>query len=257
MKKTDKIRRYKSFNDDFETTKGQSRDVPQDYKWIKTNIFEKALSSLLYALAVVFSFFYCKLALHMKIENSRALKDAKKCGAFIYSNHTQPIGDVFMPVVSLFPNRIYTVVSPANLALPFIGRLLPYLGALPIPRSYRRLPDFTGAVEKRVKSGHCVIIYPEAHVWEYYTEIRPFSPVSFSYPVKMEKAVYSLTVTYQKRGKNEKKRPRTVIYADGPFLPDYSLPPRERAAALRDAVFEKMTERSLNSNIEYIKYIKE
>lgn len=255
MKKERPIRYYHTFTDDFVETNDQDRKVPEGYEWIKTNFFEKLLSAIIYTAAVIFAQIYCRLFLHARIKNREVIKQAIKDGAFVYANHTQPLGDVFTPALVLFPNRIYTIVSPANLAIPVIGKILPYLGALPIPSALHEMRKFNEAVEKRVNDGHCVIVYPEAHVWEYYTGIRPFPTTSFNYPIKYNKAAYSLTVTYQKRG-NGKGRPKMVIYADGPFFPDNSVPPREKAANLRDQVFERMAERSQNSNVEYIRYEK-
>ncbi len=42
-------------------------------------------------------------------------------------------------------------------------------------------------------------IFPEAHVWPYYTGIRPFGEAAFHYPVATGKPVYTMTVTYQRR----------------------------------------------------------
>ena len=41
-----------------------------------------------------------------------------------------------------------------------------------------------------------------------------------------------------------------------PFYPDHSLPPRARAQALRDEIYETMVGRSKESDCEYIRYVK-
>ena len=46
------------------------------------------------------------------------------------------------------------------------------------------------------------------------------------------------------------------MYIDGPFFPNMELNLKQRKEELRNQVFEKMNERSKNSNIEHIKYIK-
>ena len=50
--------------------------------------------------------------------------------------------------------------------------------------------------------------------------------------------------------------PKIVTYVDGPFFADPSLNRKENQSALRNAVYEKMSERSKMNNIELIKYIK-
>ncbi len=60
------------------------------------------------------------------------------------------------------------------------------LGALPVPDSISEYKKFSKAYKKRISDGHPVVIYPEAHVWPYYTGIRPFErrPSAFQQSLK-------------------------------------------------------------------------
>ncbi|MGN0453416.1 MAG: 1-acyl-sn-glycerol-3-phosphate acyltransferase, partial [Ruminococcus sp.] len=203
----DKIRYYKEFTDDFEETADQDYKLPEDYRYIRRDFLSRFLSGLIYSLAIVFGGLYCRIFLHTKYKNRKAYKSVKGEGVFVYSNHTQPVGDVFLPALGAFPRRIYVVVSPANLKLPVLGRILPYLGALPLPATLGKMKEFTEAMRVRIeKEKKTVVIYPEAHVWKYYTGIRPFSEVSFKYPVKLNAPVFAQTVTYTKRRFGRKPR---------------------------------------------------
>ena len=130
------------------------------------------------------------------------------------------------------------------------------LGAIPIPGNKKAMKNFLDIIEKRISKKSSITIYPEAHIWPYYTKIRPFKSVSFKYPVKLDVPAYCITNTYQSYGKNKDKI-KIVTYIDGPFFPDKNLTPKEQEQDLRNKVYEKMVERSKNSNIEYIKYVKE
>ncbi|MBQ4598489.1 MAG: 1-acyl-sn-glycerol-3-phosphate acyltransferase [Clostridia bacterium] len=254
MKKEPETRQYRTFTDDFIEAKDQDYAIPEGYKWVRTSLGARIASALLYGAAAVFSSVYCRLCLHMHIENAQVLRQARQSGAFIYANHTQPLGDVFIPALAALPRRVYVVVSPANLSIPVIGRLLPYLGALPLPDSMQGMRAFHAAMEQRLAEKKYIVIYPEAHVWEYYTGIRPFPDAAFRYPVKLDKPVYAVTVTYQKRCLCRK--PKMVVYVDGPFYPDKALPPRDAAKALHDTVYTTMQARSRKSNCAYIRYEK-
>ena len=243
-----KTRYYSSWTDDFVETQDQNFRVPEDYPWRSRGL----LPGLIYTAAILFSTVYCRLFLHVRYKNRRVLKAGRRTGAFIYCNHTQPLGDVFIPALPVLSGRIYTVVSPANLAIPVIGKLLPYLGALPVPDTLQGMKQLSAAMEYRLKQKRLIAIYPEAHVWEYYTGIRPFPDTSFKYPVKFQKPVYCMTVTYQKRRFG--KRPRATVYIDGPFCPDNTLPPKQQAARLHDTVYDCMCRRSQMSNYDYIRY---
>lgn len=248
--KNKKIYYYKDFNDDF-FDNGRVHTLPDGYRWIRNDLFSKILSKVIYCLALIISSVYCKLFLHIKFIGADKLRK-QKGGFFLYGNHTQPVGDVFIPAFACFPKRIYTMVSAANLDLHLIGKILPYLGALPIPESLSGMKQFQNALELRIKSGHPVIIYPEAHVWEYYTKIRPFGAVSFKYAVNLDVPVFSMTATYKKR--KFFKKPRTVIYIDGPFCADGTK--KEKTEKICSDVYENMVKRSLNSDCEYIRYEK-
>ena len=255
MRRCDDTRYYKSFEDDFAFSKNQDLKLPKDYKWLRLDFFSRFLSAAVYSLAFLISSVYCRVFLHVSFENKKILKETLKTGAFIYGNHTQPVGDVFNPALAAFPNRIYTVVSPANLGIPVIGKILPYLGALPIPESVGGMKSFTAAMEYRLKQKKCIVIYPEAHVWEYYTGIRPFDSTSFKFPAKFGTPVYSMTAVYKKRKHFQK--PAIKIQFDGPFYPDTSLSLRDRAENLKTRVYESMKNRAKGSDCVYIKYEKE
>ena len=128
------------------------------------------------------------------------------------------------------------------------------LGAIPTPDDKTAAKNFLQTIEKRIKQKYSVTIYPEAHIWPYYTKIRPFKDVSFKYPVELNVPVFSLTNTYQSYGKNKIK---IVSYIDGPFFAKNELNKKEKQKDLRNIVYETMQERSKNSNVEYIKYVKQ
>lgn len=245
------VRRYASFTDDFEQSANQDFVLPPDYQWVRRGVGARVLSGLIYALAVLFGSVYCFLFLHMRVRGRRCLKGVKG-GFFVYGNHTQPVGDVVIPALCLLPRRIYTVVSPANYGIPVIGRVLPFLGALPIVDTLHGFKELNRAMECRLAGGHPIVLYPEAHVWEYYTGIRPFPSTSFKFPVKFDQPAFAMTVTYKKS--KVWRRPRMEVWLDGPFYPEGNTP-REKTEHLHAAVREAMERRSRESNFAYIEYV--
>lgn len=248
MKET---RYYAHFTDDFVESPRQELRLPEDYVYVRTGLLSRLWAAIVYGLALFVSFFYCRVGLRMRIRGRQKLRAAGKGGLFLYGNHTQPVGDVFTPAHCLLPRRIYTLVSPANYGLPVIGKLLPYLGALPVADTVHGMRALQQAMETRLRQGCGIVIYPEAHVWEYYTGIRPFPATSFKFPVKLAMPVYAMTVTYQKARFG--KRPRMVVYIDGPFAP-VGETAAQKAESLHRAVRETMERRSRESNAEWIAY---
>lgn len=250
--KVKETRYYDSFTEDFAVANDQNFELPDDYEWIKEDIFSKMKSGIIYFLAIVFSLFYCPLVLHMSIKCRKKFKGIKN-GCFIFGNHTQSVGDVFIPALCTLPKRIYTVVSPANYSLPVIGKILPYLGALPVTDSLSGIKKLNYAMKKRLSKNHPIVIYPEAHVWDYCTFIREFPSTSFKYPVKLSVPAFAMTTTYQKS--KVFKKPKTVVYIDGPFYGEGSTL-KEKTENLHEKIYSAMKQRSKQSSHQYIVYKK-
>lgn len=256
MEKRKVIYYQDELNDEFSTTEITPRPIDDNYKYIRdASLFGKLTHW--FWLRVVFTpiaTFYSKIILRQKIVNKGLLKKFKFTGYFLYGNHTHDLGDALMPHFTNFPKHNYIIVHANNVSMPVLGKLTPHLGALPLPDTKGAYKSFMSAIDQRIHEKKCVIIYPEAHIWPYYTKIRPFTDVSFTYPTRLDVPSFCFTNTYQKRKLS--KKPRVVTYIDGPFYANTDLSPKEQRKHLRDQVYECMVERAKNSDIEYIKYIK-
>lgn len=242
-------------NDEFSSAGITPRRIDESYRYINPHPAWKAARFITYRLlAMPAAFLYCKLALHATFRNRQVLKQAGEVGCFVYGNHTQQVGDPFLPNLALFPRSVYMIVHPNNVSMPVLGRITPYLGALPLPSNLKAMRAFLDAIRTRIGEGCCIMVYPEAHIWPYYTGIRDFPATSMKYPVELDVPSFAMTTTYHRRRFGRK--PRTVTYLDGPFYPDHSLPPRARAQALRDEIYGAMVSRSKLSDCEYIRYVK-
>ncbi len=241
--------------DEFSQAVIKAKTIDGSYTYIHKSAFKRFTHFFWFRLvATPLAFIYTKHSFHHTIVGRKALKKYKKTGYFIYGNHTQDIADALIPAMLNFPKNVYVIVHPNNVSMPFLGRITPSLGALPLPDDMEAYRNFTKAIETRISDGHTVAIYPEAHIWPYYTKIRPFTDVSFSYPVKQKVPVFCFTNTYQKRKFG--KKPKIVTYIDGPFFADESIPTRQRKTELRNRVYDCMCKRAKNSNVEQIQYIK-
>ena len=252
-----KIIYYKDeLNEEFSEAKIEPRKIDENYKYIHKNVIWNACAFLLQnIISLPIKYLYAKIKFRTKTIGKEKLKPYKNEGYFVYANHTQVFADVFIPSLPIYPKRNHFIVNPENVSMKFLGNIFQMLGAIPIPSNKEAMKNFLETIEKRIKKGYSITIYPEAHIWPYYTKIRPFKSVSFKYPVKLGTPTFCMTNTYQSYGKNNDKV-KIVSYIDGPFFPDESLSKKEQQENLRNKVYEKMVERSKNSNIEVIKYEK-
>lgn len=242
-------------NDEFSTAQITPKKIDGSYRYCYDSLFKRFTHFFWYRMvATPIAFIYTKVVFHHKVIGKDILRKYKNTGYFMYGNHTHDIGDAFIPNMLNIPKDNYVIVHPNNVSMPYLGKITPSLGALPLPDDMAAYKNFIRAVERRIKEGHTIVIYPEAHIWPYYTKIRPFTDASFAYPIKLGTPVFCFTNTYQKR-KNSKK-PNMVTYIDGPFYPRDNLSAKEQKKELRDKVYEAMCLRAENSNAVCIQYIK-
>lgn len=255
MNKEQKVIYYTNeLEDEFSTAQITAKVIGDDYNYLGTKQRPVCRFFLYYCIARPLGFLFIKIKYGHKIVNRQVLKNIKGKGYFLYGNHTNAGADPFIPQSVDINRDLYVIVHPNNVSMPVLGRLTPSLGAIPLPDSLGAAKNFNKAVKHHIDKNRTVLIYPEAHIWPYYTKIRPFGNASFGYPVQCGAPVYCFTNTYQKR--KFRKTPRIVTYVDGPFAADPSLPKGKQKEQLRDRVFEAMCRRSENNNVELIKYVK-
>ncbi len=243
-------------NDEFSKSSIEPRIIDENYKYVHKNPLWNLCSFVLQnILSVPIKILYAKIKFRIKYIGKEKIKPYKNEGYFIYGNHTQPFADTFIPSIPMYPKRNFLIVNPVNISLKGTGTLVEMLGAMPIPSNKSAMKNFLEAIKQKTNKGYAITIYPEAHIWPYYTKIRPFKDVSFKYPIQLEKPAFCITNTYQSYGKNNKKI-KIVSYIDGPFYPNKELTLKEQQKELRNKIYNCMEERSENSNIEHIKYIK-
>lgn len=251
---------YASEEDDPIKTDEQEKKVevglPEGYEFIPKNSFVKLYSAMLFRIFKLFGQYYERGYWQAKFYGREKLKRARGKGYVIYANHTNPFHDVFGPALAA-DRRIFTIISPVNLKIPGIGKVLPYIGGLPLGKTKEEKKAFNDAVDERLKQKKVLVIYPEAHVWPYATKVRKFpaGDRSFKYAVRNNLPIFTMTTTYHKR--KDKKRgdlPRMDVYIDGPFWPDVNLGEDENRAKLAKEAYDSMVKYSKKNSYEYFQY---
>lgn len=242
-------------NDEFSGITRKTKIIDQNYRYIHRNPVWKMGSFFVYRIIMTpVAYLYMKFSYHMKVMNRKILFKHYKDGYFLYGNHTQVPGDGYIPTVLSFPKKDIVVVNADNVSLKGTQTFMEMIGAYPLPNKMDGMIHFMNGLKYYALHKKSIVIYPEAHIWPFYTGIRPYRDASFAYPVLFKKPVYSFTVTYQKRKRTDK--PKITTYIDGPFYPDLDISRKAAQKKLRDQVYHAMLERSVYSDYEYVKYIK-
>ena len=261
MKEQKTIYYSDELNDEFSEAKIEPRIIDENYVYIQKNALWNFASYLVQNFfSMPIKILYSKIKFKHKFIGKEKLKSFKKQGYFIYVNHTQAFADTFIPSLANYPKRNFLIVNPENVSMKGLHTIVEMLGAIPIPNDLSAMKNFLEAIKYRIKKGYSITIYPEAHIWPYYTKIRNFKDVSFKYPIELNVPAFCITNTYKAYGKNKNKI-KIISFIDGPFYPEKEvngeeLNKKQKQKNLRDKIYNKMCERSKKSNIVYIKYIK-
>ena len=258
MRKKDKKVVYYSdpLNDDFAGTNIKTKKVDKNFKYIHKNFFWRFFASITYFFVLHIVVFFEKFILGVKFKNKKALRKTKG-GCFLYGNHTG-FFDAYTPYVLSKYKTNKVLVNPDAVSIKGIRVLVQWLGAIPIASDMATTKNMVKAIEYYNKKGNNITIYPEAHIWPYYTGVRPFKNSSFLYPVKLNAPVFAFFTAYSKpTGLFKKiKKADITVYVSQPFYPDLTKPVKEAQQELRDKVYNYMVEMSKKySNCEVIKYV--
>lgn len=244
-------------HDDFAETKINTTVVDKSFPFITDNIFYRIAAFLLYYLiAAPIVWLVAKVYLGLRIENRKALRKVRG-SVYLYGNHTRSL-DAFVPPLVAWPRKAYTVANADAVSIPFLRHIVLMLGGTPIPTTLSAMPVFLKTLERRSEGSNCIAIYPEAHIWPFYTGIRPFPDNGFRYPVMTDRPVFAMVTTYRKRRGLMAwcKRPAMTVTISEPFYPDTAIPRRQAQAKLRDEVYQFMVQVSQSrENIAYYEYV--
>ena len=250
-KKTKVIYWSDELNDDFNQTLKKRPEVSSKYKY-KRNPF---ISFICYYLIAKPILGLSCLLRGMKIEGKDNLKSLKHTGYFIYSNHVS-LSDAYKFASHIIHHKRVNIIGYSDaLSLKGLGPILKGLGYLPIPEDIHTMKKFNDEITRLINKKEIVLIYPEAHIWPYYTKIRNFKSVSFTYPSKLNKPIVPAVTIW--RGKPGRKPKQTIVFGR-PIYPDPNLNVMENKKYLHEQCLLAMKEISDKYHqVEYIKYIKE
>lgn len=257
-KRKTKVIYYKDeLTDDFAGTKIMPDIIDSKYDFAPKNFGYRVMSALLRIIAMPIISFIERIVYGVTIKNKKALKGLKGC--YLYGNHTG-VYDAFTPNLLSFPYAKTKIIASADsVSIKGLKKVVKMLGVIPVPTGLDGLKEFTAAVEYYHSRGENIAIYPEAHIWPYYTGVRNFSATSFRYPVKDGAPVIAFFTAYTKPSGLFWffRKVKTVVYVSNPIYPDKMLAPKKAQIKLRNDVYDFFKECSQKySDFEYVRYEK-
>lgn len=256
-KKTHIIYWHDELHDDFDQILSKRPPLEPGYKFIRSNRVANFFGNILYygiALPILGAFSYLT---GMKVKGRKNLKAIKKTGAFIYSNHVS-VPDVYKfasPVCG--GKRVNILGYTDSLSVPVLRSVVKQLGFLPLPlgQDPENKAALVDAMDYYVNKKHqIVLIYPEAHIWPYYTQIRNFKVQTMKYPAIINAPVVPAVTTWRKVWWS--KRPKQTVKIGTVIMPKTELSQEENIQYLYNETLSQMKELAESEKqYEYIKYI--
>lgn len=254
----DRVIYYSDLTEDFAGTNIKTKEVDSSFPYIRNGLLFRAAAFLLYyVVALPLVSIYIYLVNGTKIVNRKALRRVHGA-CFLYGNHTH-WSDSFLVHVVAAPKRTYILANPDAVSIKGLKNIVLMLGTIPVPTNLGCFRTFVDALETRSKQGACIAVYPEAHIWPYYTGIRQFPESSFKYPVKFGVPVVAMVTTFRKRTgllRWIKTPARTIILSDPIYAKD-GMSARETQQYFHEQVYEFMKSHAEQpENYAYMQYVK-
>lgn len=228
--------------DDFLNTKTNlDITIDSNYKYLNRNPIYNFFSSFVYyIIALPILSVYGRVFKGLRIKNKKNLRKAKKTGYVLYINHSNMmdpfLGHVFLSRLK----RAYVIASKDAVSIFFVKTLVKALGTLPVPDTTGGLKNLHSTISDLLAKKRVIVVYPEAHLWPYYTGIRPFPATSFRFAANNNVPAIPVAVTYTepKAPFKSRKKPKPIVYIGEPVYPDPELGSKANAEMLRDKCYE-------------------
>ena len=256
MKKNKTIYYSDDINVDFQTTKGAKRvKLDENYEFIRKKPSEKIISLILYYLVAHPILSLVCICRFTTFKGKKNLKELKDKGYFIYSNHISNMDAIMINSFLIWNKRVNILGYSDSLSIPVVKHLVKPLGFIPLGDSLKTQANMMNCFNYYIKKKQAILIFPEAHIWPYYTKIRDFPSGSFHYPSKMNAPVVPIVSIMQKRLFKFLK-PRIKLVIGKPIYPDENKSVKENKEYLHDECLKQMKEISSKyKQFEYYNYV--
>ncbi len=218
--------------------------VDENFKFVNKNIFFRIGSNLLfYLVAIPVLDILSVLWFGLKIHGRRNLRYIKG-GAVTVTNHVHVL-DSPMVACTLFPKKAHMASLKSNFEIPVIRWLVRMLGGIPIPETPKALNAFMESMRAELEQGKLVHFYPEASLWPWHDELRPFKNGAFNLAIRSDVPIVPMVFRFREAWwpfKLLRKKPLITLEVGSPIFPEEKGSDKQRIIMLKDKTHEYMEE---------------
>lgn len=175
------------------------------------------------------------------MENLNGLRS----GAVITCNHFNPfdcftVEHLFQTSVHYGKKQLFKVIREGNYTnFPgFYGFLFRNCNTLPLSQNKKTMYNFLQAVDKILRRGDFILIYPEQSLWWNYRKPKPLKNGAFKFAAKNHVPVLPIFITMEDSetyGPDGFPVQEYTVFIDKPIYPQSGLTEREQVKAMRDS----------------------
>lgn len=212
----------------------------EHYRFLPENIFYRAGSYLLDAVAIGIFTVHFHVHDHVRILGKENYKAVKREGGVIVHNHVHLFDAPMISALITRLNVLRVLTLESNFKIPVARKFMKSIGCMPIPaHSFKANKNFLKTVDSLLQTHHWISVAPEGYNWPFYPGLRPFYIGAFRFAVKNNRPVLPIVILFRR-----KKAGSDIYYPILKILPavypDGSLPVKEAEKALGRQVYEMM-----------------
>ena len=239
----------------FNKIKKKQIKIDDNYKYEK-NIFIRVWQFILYyIIAKPLFLIYGKCFLGIKVFGREKIKSIKS-GAITVSNHVHFVDFSIATNFISLTKRTHIISNKDNFDVPIAGKLMSGYGVMPLPDTAKANLNFYKQVNKYLKKGRFIHLFPEASMWPYYNKLRPFYPGAFHFACKNNLPVIPYVIVFRKNKRFISKRPKISVYICNPVFANTTLPFKQQKEDLMQRTYDEMQKiLDEHESFEFWKYV--
>ncbi len=198
-----------------DTTDEHMREIVNDkrdlvfndqYSYRPRSIFFRAWASVFRFMAICVFNPFMRLSRGLKIFGKENRKKLRHKGFVMTCNHVYLLDDLSVGTNVFATRKIYFTTLAQNIRRPMVGFWLRSLGGIPIPAgSLSGMKKFNDDISFLLKKHKPVLFNPEAAMWPFYREIRPFKRGAFQAAVRNDVPVLPIVALFKRKKKRNGK----------------------------------------------------
>lgn len=249
LEKIDKLEREGNFDIDAEDDPETIMLTPDNIDYLKEKKYSKLKNMIANKIGEKFLDYIIKDS-KLVIKNINGIENIEKVktGAMITCNHFNPfdsfsIEEVFRKTKASKTKKMYKVIREGNYTnfSGFYGFLFRNCDTLPLSSNKRTMVEFIKSVDKILKRGDFILIYPEQSLWWNYKKPKPLKIGAFNLAARNNVPIIPIFITMEDSdtiGEDGFPIQEYTINIEEPIYPDETKTQRENKEIMKQKNYE-------------------